>query len=50
MQATVKIARAGQIVIPIEIREALDLNPGDLIVIDVISKVQKAKSQEQGNA
>jgi AbrB family looped-hinge helix DNA binding protein len=49
MQATVKMARAGQIVIPIEIREALGLRGGDLIVIDVISKVEKAKLPEQGN-
>lgn len=50
MQATVRMARAGQVVIPIEIREALGLEAGDLIVIDVVSKVQKASSQEQGNA
>jgi AbrB family looped-hinge helix DNA binding protein len=50
MQATVKMARAGQVVIPIEVREALGLQGGDLIVIDVISKVAKAQMQEQGNA
>jgi AbrB family looped-hinge helix DNA binding protein len=49
MQATVKMARAGQVVIPIEVREALGLQGGDLIVIDVISKVEKAKLPEQGN-
>ena len=49
MQATVKIARAGQVVIPIEVREALGLKPGDLIVIDVIGKVPKIDTQEQGN-
>jgi AbrB family looped-hinge helix DNA binding protein len=50
MQATVKMARAGQVVIPIEVREALGLAAGDLIVIDVMGKVQKPSLQEQGNA
>ncbi len=49
MQATVKIARAGQVVIPIEVREALGLKPGDLVVIDVMGKVPKMSMQEQGN-
>ena len=48
MQATVKMARAGQVVIPIEVREALGLKGGDLIVIDVLNKVEKASLQEQG--
>jgi AbrB family looped-hinge helix DNA binding protein len=48
VQATVKMARAGQVVIPIEVREALGLKGGDLIVIDVLSKVEKASLQEQG--
>jgi AbrB family looped-hinge helix DNA binding protein len=50
MQATVKIARAGQVVIPIEVREAMGLKAGDLIVIDVMGKVPKMNVQEQGNA
>ena len=51
MQATVKMARAGQVVIPIEVREAMGLKAGDLIVIDVMGKVPKMKVvQEQGNA
>jgi AbrB family looped-hinge helix DNA binding protein len=50
MQATVKIARAGQVVIPIEVREAMGLKAGDLIVIDVMGKVPKMSVQEQGNA
>ncbi|HOV83136.1 MAG TPA: AbrB/MazE/SpoVT family DNA-binding domain-containing protein [Methanothrix sp.] len=50
MQATVKISRAGSVVIPIEVREAMGLNPGDLIVIDVLNKiVPKMSMQEQGN-
>ena len=37
-------------VIPIEVREAMGLNPGDLIVIDVLNKiVPKMSMQEQGN-
>jgi AbrB family looped-hinge helix DNA binding protein len=49
MQATVKMSRAGSVVIPIEVRESLGLNPGDLIVIDVVNKVTKMSVQEQGN-
>lgn len=49
MQATVKMSRAGSVVVPIEVREALGLNPGDLIVIDVMGKVPKMSVQEQGN-
>jgi AbrB family looped-hinge helix DNA binding protein len=36
MQATVRMTRNGQVSIPIEIRETLDLKTGDLIVIDVL--------------
>ena len=49
MQATVKMSRAGSVVIPIEVREALGLKTGDLIVIDVLNKVPKMSVQEQGN-
>jgi AbrB family looped-hinge helix DNA binding protein len=49
MQATVKMSRAGSIVIPIEVRESLGLRSGDLIVIDVMNKVPKMSMQEQGN-
>ncbi|MGA9099648.1 MAG: AbrB/MazE/SpoVT family DNA-binding domain-containing protein [Methanotrichaceae archaeon] len=45
MQATVRMIRNGQVSIPIEIREALGLEPGDLVLIDVIQKVPKAKSE-----
>ena len=52
MQATVRMTRNGQVSIPIEIREALDLKSGDLIIIDVIGNARKIQSQigEQGNA
>ena len=49
MQATVKMSRAGSVVIPIEVREALGLKSGDLIVIDVLNKVPRMSMQEQGN-
>ena len=49
MQATVRMSRAGSVVIPIEIREALGLKTGDLITIDVLNKVPKMSVQEQGN-
>jgi len=51
MQATVRMARAGQVIIPIEVREAMELKAGDLIVIDVIGKTSKIiAEQERGNA
>lgn len=51
MQATVRMARAGQVIIPIEVREAMGLKAGDLIVIDVMGKTPKIlEEQEQGNA
>jgi AbrB family looped-hinge helix DNA binding protein len=49
MQATVKMSRAGSVVIPIEVRESLGLKSGDLIVIDVLNKVHKMEANEQGN-
>jgi AbrB family looped-hinge helix DNA binding protein len=49
MQATVKMSRAGSVVIPIEVRESLGLKSGDLIVIDVLNRVQKMEAKEQGN-
>jgi AbrB family looped-hinge helix DNA binding protein len=47
MQATVRVSKGGVVVIPIEVRDAMGISPGDLIVIDVIQKVVQ---QEQGNA
>ncbi len=50
MQATVKIARAGQIVIPTTIREAMGLKHGDLIIVDIIGKAPRAEQEaNQGN-
>jgi AbrB family looped-hinge helix DNA binding protein len=47
MQTTVRMTRGGQVVIPIELRDAMGLKPGDLIEIDVIRKVIPVA--EQGN-
>ena len=48
MQATVKITRGGQVSIPYEIREAMGLKPGDLIIVDIVRKI--IPEAEQGNA
>jgi AbrB family looped-hinge helix DNA binding protein len=49
MQATVKVTRSGQISIPYEIREAMDIEEGDLITVDVIAVAKKYKDiKEQG--
>jgi AbrB family looped-hinge helix DNA binding protein len=48
MQATVKMSRAGSVVIPIEVRESLDLKTGDLIVIDVLNRVEKVEAKGTG--
>lgn len=51
MQATLKLGRAGQVVIPAAVREALGLKSGDIVIVDVVGKVQKPIEQEanQGN-
>lgn len=50
MQATLKLGRAGQVVIPAAVREALGLESGDIITVDVIGKVQKlGQEANQGN-
>ena len=51
MQATLKLGRAGQVVIPAAVREAFGLTSGDIIIVDVLGKVQKLAEQEanQGN-
>jgi AbrB family looped-hinge helix DNA binding protein len=45
MQAIVKMTRGGQVVIPIELREAMGLKQGDLIEIDVIRKIKPEVEQ-----
>jgi len=40
MKSVVKVKARGQVTIPIEIREALDIKEGDLLEID-IKKVSK---------
>ena len=48
MQATAKMTKAGQISIPIEIRNVLELAGGDYVTIDVIGKAEKIGTK-QGN-
>jgi len=49
MQATVKVTRAGQISIPYEIRETMEIEEGDLITVDILAVAKKAKDlKEQG--
>jgi AbrB family looped-hinge helix DNA binding protein len=53
MQATTKVTRAGQISIPYEIRQAMGIEEGDLVVIDVLMIARKAdelKELGKGNA
>lgn len=41
MRAIVKVTRAGQVSIPIEIRELLSIDTGDYVEIDVLRRVVK---------
>ena len=53
MQATVKVTRSGQISIPYEIRQAMDIGEGDLITVDIIGVARKAEDLKElgkGNA
>lgn len=53
MQATVKVTRSGQISIPYEIRQAMDIVEGDLITVDIIGVARKAEDLKElgkGNA
>ena len=47
MQTITRLSRRGQVVIPNEIREAMGLEFGDLLVIDVLEKVPKRNSKER---
>lgn len=50
MQAIAKMTKAGQISIPIEIRNLLGLKGGDYVLVDVIQKQGSEKQiAEQGN-
>lgn len=49
MQATVKMTRAGQVSIPIEIRKIMGLKAGCFVTIDILSKEEEKKA-EQGNS
>ena len=49
MQSTGKVTRAGQISIPINIRTAMGIEEGDIVTIDVLEIVKKARDlKEQG--
>lgn len=49
MQATVKVTRSGQISIPYEIRQTMNIEEGDLVTVDVLAVAKKAKDlKEQG--
>jgi len=48
MQATAKVTRSGQISIPNEIRQAMSIEKGDLVTIDVIEIATKAKELGKG--
>ncbi len=49
MQATVKVTRSGQISIPYEIRQTMDIEEGDLVTVDIVAVARKAKDlKEQG--
>jgi AbrB family looped-hinge helix DNA binding protein len=43
MQATLKIGRASQIVVPLAIRETMGLKIGDYIIVDFVKKVVPVK-------
>jgi len=47
MQATVKVTRAGQISIPIQIRQIMHIEEGDYITVDIIGIAQKANDMKE---
>ena len=48
MQATVRVTRAGQISIPFEIRQIMEIEEGDYITVDVLRMEQKKSVKELG--
>lgn len=50
MQAPVKVRKKGIVVIPIEIREVMCIEDGDIIIIDVLQKVKSAASEAEAEA
>ena len=48
MKATVRLIERGQIVIPEQVRDALRLQKGDLLEIDVIKFKSSESSVDQG--
>ena len=44
--ATLKIRKNGMTTVPIEIREALDIREGDLIVVQILEKRRPPQSEE----
>ena len=47
MQTITRLSRRGQVVIPNEIREAMGLEFGDLLAIDVLEKVPKRTDSKE---
>jgi AbrB family looped-hinge helix DNA binding protein len=47
MQATVKVTRGGQISIPYEIRQTMDIEEGDFVTVDVMAVARKAKDMKE---
>ena len=48
MQATVRVTRAGQISIPFEIRQIMDIEEGDYVTVDIMKVEQKKSVKELG--
>jgi len=43
MRASLRVAKSGQVAIPPQIRDSMGIEPGDVVEIDVIAIVHKAK-------
>ena len=48
MQATVRVTRSGQVSIPFEIRQIMDIEEGDYVTVDIIRVEQKKSAKELG--